>query len=239
MDENLTLPRVTLDTHPIVCVLDAAVIEPDLWTQQPAVKLADHVVQLLAGVGHLVDHPEQRVTTLSRTLKIAQYSVSWSWHMSILSMCDQSCHYGWPRWPCRGPACPTAPAPPCPRRWPWPESSSRLCCASSAPSLGMSANVNMYVLYNYVKSVQGIDQTTWDFFPLDQNSVIWRSAIFATSIWICCFEASPVCSSSVPLLAEVVLIVVVTFVSILKNWAQMSISVPEGCAIIHGNTKHK
>ena len=71
MDESLPLPRVALDTHPIVCVLDAAIVEPDLRTKQPAVKLADHVVQLLAGVGHLVDHPEQRVTTLSRTLKMA------------------------------------------------------------------------------------------------------------------------------------------------------------------------
>ena len=60
------LPRVALDTHPIMCVLDAAIIEPHLRSQEPAIKLTYHVIQLLAGVGHLVNHPEHRVTPLSQ-----------------------------------------------------------------------------------------------------------------------------------------------------------------------------
>ena len=53
-----SLPRVTLDAHAIVGVLYPPIILPDLGAEEPAVKLADHVVQLLAGVGHLVNHPE-------------------------------------------------------------------------------------------------------------------------------------------------------------------------------------
>ena len=71
------LPRVTLDAHPIVCVLDPPIIDPDLRPQEPAVKLADHVVQLLAGVCHLINHPEIVVNNIvTETLCYASHTFS-------------------------------------------------------------------------------------------------------------------------------------------------------------------
>ena len=62
--------RVTLDAHPVVSVLDAPIVDPDLRAEEPAVKLSDHVIQLLAGVCHLINHPELVVTTLTRCMYV-------------------------------------------------------------------------------------------------------------------------------------------------------------------------
>ena len=109
------LPRVTLDAHTVMRVLDPTIIDPNLRPQEPAVKLADHVVQLLAGVGHLINHPELVVNNnVTETVRNASHT--FSQNIVTLSMCDQACHYGCPHWPCRAPACPTAPWPPHPMR---------------------------------------------------------------------------------------------------------------------------
>ena len=148
------LPRVTLDAHPVVCVLDPPIIDPDLRPQEPAVKLADHVVQLLAGVCHLINHSKTMVNNIvTETLHNASHT--FSQNFAMLSMCDQACHYGCPHWPCRAPACPTGPWPPPPMRWPWPWGSTRPRgpshehSSSSGPSLGwcqMMGVSNSYLL---------------------------------------------------------------------------------------------
>ena len=71
------LPRVTLDAHTVMRVLDPPIIDPNLRPQEPAVKLADHVVQLLAGVCHLINHPDLMVNNIvTETLCYASHTVS-------------------------------------------------------------------------------------------------------------------------------------------------------------------
>ena len=71
------LPRVALDAHPVMSVLDPPIIDPDLRPQEPAVKLANHVIQLLAGVGHLINHPEIVVNNIvTETLRYASHTFS-------------------------------------------------------------------------------------------------------------------------------------------------------------------
>ena len=71
------LPRVALDTHPVMSVLDPPIIDPDLRPQEPAVKLANHVIQLLAGVSQLINHPEIEVNNIvTETLRYASHTFS-------------------------------------------------------------------------------------------------------------------------------------------------------------------
>ena len=61
MDETF-VPRMTVDTHPVMRVLDSSIVDPKARSQEPAIKLANHVEQLLAGIGHLVNHSDRVVS---------------------------------------------------------------------------------------------------------------------------------------------------------------------------------